>query len=124
MATKWAGTTQERQNTGIESQLLQVHQEKSLLGSQISISLTDSLFSSVSIQVRMLLVFVFLKLTLTLLERGSSAGIGLFKKSEFVYSEGGQWKEAENLQVQVKETHLRWLGAEHSDTLTNLAKKY
>ena len=39
----------------------------------------------------------FLNLRLTLLGRGNSAGIGLFKKSEFVYSEGGQWKEAEEL---------------------------
>src|SRR6267154_428749 len=37
-----------------------------------------------------------------------------------VYFEGGRWKEAEELFVQVMETRKRVLGAEHPDTLTSM----
>jgi hypothetical protein len=37
------------------------------------------------------------------------------------YWNQGQWKEAEKLEVQVMETRKRLLGAEHPDTLTNMA---
>ncbi|XTI82841.1 hypothetical protein V2W45_1226975, partial [Cenococcum geophilum] len=36
------------------------------------------------------------------------------------YKNQGRWKEAEELFVQVKDTSLRVLGAEHPDTLTSI----
>ena len=38
-----------------------------------------------------------------------------------VYSEGGHWKKAEELQVKVMETRKRVLGKDHPDTLTSIA---
>ena len=38
-----------------------------------------------------------------------------------IYHEGGRWKEAEELQVQVKEARLRLLGAQHPDTITSIS---
>jgi hypothetical protein len=37
-----------------------------------------------------------------------------------VYNLGGQWREAEDLEVQVIETRKRVLGAEHLYTLTSI----
>ena len=36
------------------------------------------------------------------------------------YRNQGRWKEAEELEVQVKDTRKRVLGAEHPDTLTSM----
>jgi hypothetical protein len=41
-------------------------------------------------------------------------------KFALVFSEAGQWKEAEELDVQVMETRKRVLGEEHPDTLTSI----
>jgi hypothetical protein len=37
-----------------------------------------------------------------------------------LFYEGGQWQEAEELEVQVMETRKRVLGQEHPDTLTGM----
>jgi hypothetical protein len=37
------------------------------------------------------------------------------------YADQGQWKEAEELEVQVLDIHKRVLGPEHPDTLTSMA---
>ena len=38
-----------------------------------------------------------------------------------IYYEGGRWKEAEELQVQVKEARLGLLGAQHPDTIASIS---
>ena len=57
----------------------------------------------------------------TLLKQGTSAGIEFYGRFALVYHEGGRWKEAENLRVQVQETCLRVLGPKDLDTLTSMA---
>ena len=61
------------------------------------------------------------------LDWGNSAALWFGEIFWVVYYEAGRWNEAEELQLQIKETRLRVLGAEHPDTLTimgNLASTY
>ena len=63
----------------------------------------------------------------TMLKGGNSAGLEFYARFGRVYSEAGRWKEAEELEVQVKDARLRMLGAKHPSTLVamgNLAVTY
>src|ERR1700722_6817869 len=60
-------------------------------------------------------------------QHGKEVGIGNnydgyeYAKFALVQHEAGNWKEAEKLEVQVMETSLRMLGAEHPSTLTSMS---
>ena len=63
----------------------------------------------------------------SVLQGGNSAGPEFYENFGRLYLEVGQWKEAEELQLQVKDARLRALGEEHPDTLLatkNLAVTY
>jgi len=55
------------------------------------------------------------------LQGGLHTGSDLTARLGLIYSEGGRWKEAEDLFVQVMETTKRVLGEEHPDSLTSIA---
>ena len=56
----------------------------------------------------------------TILEGGNLARPAFSENFGDVYSEGGRWKVAEELRLQVKETSLRVFEAEHPDTLKSM----
>src|SRR3984957_5391397 len=55
------------------------------------------------------------------LQGGTNAVPDVAARLQFVYVDGGRWKEAEKLQVLVVETMKRVLGEENPDTLTSMA---
>ena len=55
------------------------------------------------------------------LQGGIDTGPDLSARLGYIYSEGGRWKEAENLWLLVMETRKRVLGQEHPDSLRSMA---
>src|SRR5262245_44277657 len=52
---------------------------------------------------------------------GTSVGVEASCRMAYVYSEGGYWKKAENMEAVVMEKRKRVLGEEHPSTLTSMA---
>jgi hypothetical protein len=57
----------------------------------------------------------------TTLQSGTPEHVDIAVQFSLAYHEGGQWREAEMLQLQVMETRKQVLGEEHPDTLTSMA---
>ena len=66
-------------------------------------------------------------IALVFLKVAKSWGLSVFSEFGLIYFEAGQWKDVEELDVQVKETYLKLFGAKHPMTLLsmgNLALTY